>query len=377
MNIAVNTRLLLPNRLEGIGWFAHELLRRIVRNHPEHTFHFFFDRPYDPSFLFAENVVPHVLFPPARHPVLWYWWFEWAVAQKIRVLRPALFFSPEAYLALRSQVPTIMTVHDLSLLHYPQHVGWANRKYVQYFYPRFISRADHIVTVSSYSRKDLIGFFPAAEEKISVVHNGAREEYQPVDSLTQQDTRQRYTNGAPYFLYVGALQPRKNIERLLLAFDQFKAETNAPHQLLLVGRKAWMTAAIEQTYRQLHFRQSVHFLDYQPLEVVAELMAAAHALTYVSLFEGFGIPILEALQSGVPVLTANTTSMPEVAGDAGICVDPLSIPAIVDGLVQLAQEETVYRACQAHTLSQAAKFTWDQSATDLWAVFQAVRDQGQ
>lgn len=316
--------------------------------------------------------MPHVLFPPARHPILWYWWFEWSVTRKLKQIQPQLFFSPEAYLSLGTKVPTIMTVHDLSLLHYPKHVSRSIRQYVHYFYPRFVKRADHIVTVSSYSRQDLIDHYPEAAAKVSVVFNGAREEYHPASESDCEATRQKYAGGKPYFLYVGALQPRKNIERLLQAFDRFKEQTQASHQLLLVGRKAWMTTAIEEAYQSLQHKEYVHFLDYQPLEVVATLMAAAHALTYVSLFEGFGIPILEALQSGIPVLTSNTTSMPEVAGDAGICVDPLSVEDISNGMIALAQDETFYASLKQKTLAQAAHFTWESSAAQMWLLMDTL-----
>ncbi len=370
MNIAVNTRLLLPDQLEGIGWFAHELLRRIVAHHPNSTFHFFFDRPYDEQFLFGPNVVPHVLQPPARHPILWYLWFEYSVTRKLNQLQPDLFFSPEAYLSLRSQVPTIMTVHDLSLLHYPQHVNWPIRQYVHYFYPKFVARANHIVTVSKYSQEDLVAHYPAAAEKVSVVYNGAREEYAPISEGEQQRIREQYSEGKPYFLYVGALQPRKNVDRLLQAFDRFKATTEAPHQLLIVGRKAWMTATIDEAYQQMVHKEAVQFLDYQPLAVVASLMGAAYALAYVSLFEGFGIPLLEALQCRVPVLTSNTTSMPEVAGRAGLCVDPTDVGAMAEGFTRLAMDKALHQTLTAETLPQASAFDWDQSAEKLWQLIE-------
>lgn len=370
MNIAVNTRLLLPDQLEGIGWFAHELLRRIVAQHPNSTFHFFFDRPYDEQFLFGPNVVPHVLQPPARHPILWYLWFEHSVTRKLRKLEPDLFFSPEAYLSLRTPVPTIMTVHDLSLLHYPHHVNWPIRQYVRYFYPRFVARANRIVTVSKYSQEDLVAHYPAASEKVSVVYNGAREEYHPIGAGEQEAIRQQYTGGKPYFLYVGALQPRKNVDRLLQAFDHFKTTTSAPHQLLIVGRKAWMTTTIDEAYQQMTHKSAVQFLDYQPLEVVAPLMGAAHALAYVSLFEGFGIPLLEALQCRVPVLTSNTTSMPEVAGKAGLIVDPTSVSAIAEGFTRLAMDTNLYQSLAEQTLLQASHFQWDRSAEKLWQLIE-------
>ena len=366
MVIAVNTRLLLTNSLEGIGWFAHESLLRITRAHTDHQFVFLFDRPYDDRFIFSDNVTPLVLSPPARHPVLWYWWFEHAVPRALKKVRADVFFSPEAYLSLKTDVPSIATFHDLSLLHYPKHTGWLVRKYIRHYYPRFAQKAERILTVSEFSKKDLEQTLGVPASKIDVVYNGAHEEYRPLSETEIQAVRQQYSDGKPYFLYVGALQPRKNIDRLLQAFDAFKAEQDSDFQLLLAGRKAWMTRSIERTYQQMAHKQDVRFLDYMPLETLVPVVGAAHAMVYVSLFEGFGIPILESLQCGVPVIASNTSSMPEVAGDAGLLVDPLDVQAIQRAMIRMTQDASFYQELQARTLPQVRKFSWNQTANRIW-----------
>lgn len=133
MNILVNTRLLLPNRLEGIGWFTHELMKRVVKNHPEHIFYFLFDRAYDKQFVYAENVIPIVFGPQARHPFLYLLWFEWVVPKIIKKYNIDLFFSPDHFLSLRANVPSVLAIHDLNFMHYPQHFPLIESWYYRFF----------------------------------------------------------------------------------------------------------------------------------------------------------------------------------------------------------------------------------------------------
>ena len=129
MRIAVNTRFLLKNKLEGIGWFTYETVKRLVENHPEHEFYFFFDRPFEEEFIFGKNVHPIVLFPPARHPVLYFIWFEYSVANALKVYKIDVFLSPDNFLTLRTKVPTVLVTHDIAHLHFPEQVNFFDRKY--------------------------------------------------------------------------------------------------------------------------------------------------------------------------------------------------------------------------------------------------------
>ncbi|MBU2466725.1 MAG: glycosyltransferase, partial [Bacteroidetes bacterium] len=155
IRIAVNTRLLIKNKLEGIGWFTYENLRRIVKNHPEVDFYFFFDRSPDQEFIFGKNVTALVLQPPARHPFLFVLWFEWSVNRALKQLKPDLFLSPDGYLSLRNNTPDLAVIHDLNFEHFPKDLPFLVRWYYRWFFPRFARKASRIATVSNFSKNDI------------------------------------------------------------------------------------------------------------------------------------------------------------------------------------------------------------------------------
>lgn len=373
MRIAVNTRFLLPDKLEGLGWYTHALLRRMVLNHPEDQFYFFFDRPFDPAYLYAKNVTPIVLFPPARHPVLWYAWFEWAVPRALRRCKADVFFSPDCYLSLTTSVPTVMTVHDLIPLQHPEQVPWWSRDYYRYFIPRYIRRADRVITVSQYTRNAVLEAIPDVDPgKIATVYNGCRSIFQSLSDSDRQQVCDAFSEGAPYFFYSGAIHPRKNIPRLIRAFDAFKKRTGAPVKLLLAGRFAWETGAVKNAFQQAEFKQDIHFLGYVSEQDLARLTAGALALVNVSLSEGFGLPLVEAMYCDTPVLCSNTSALPEVAGDAALQVDPHSELEISTALEKLFADAAL--RAQLVTKGQARRklFDWDNAAEQVYQQMKLV-----
>ncbi|MCB0431257.1 MAG: glycosyltransferase family 4 protein [Flavobacteriales bacterium] len=366
MKIAVNTRLLLKNRLEGIGWFTKETLERITRQHPEHTFYFLFDRPFSEEFIFADNVHPLVLSPQARHPVLFYMWFEYSVTRALQKTGADLFLSPDGYLSLRTDTPSVAVIHDLNFEHRPMDLPFVDRKYYHHFFPRFAHKARRIATVSQYSKQDIINCYGVDENKIDVVYNGANESYAPVTETEREHIRQKYTGGKPYFLFIGALLPRKNIARLFQAFDLFKQETGLPHQLMIVGQKKWWTDEMDKCYEGMTHKSEVVFMGRRHPDELKSLLAAAEAMTYVPLFEGFGIPIIEGMRSGVPVICSDTTSMPEVAGDAALLIDPYSIEQIKDAMKTIASDRQLWEQMSTKGQERARMFSWQKTSERLW-----------
>ena len=364
--IAVNTRFLIKNKLEGIGLFTYESLKIIVASHPEIDFYFLFDRPYDVSFIFGENVKPVVLFPQARHPFLWYWWFEISVARWLNNNRPDLFLSTDAYACLHTEVPQVIVIHDLAHEHFTDHVYGLAMRYYKYFMPRFAQKAKYIATVSEFSKQDIIQRYHIRAEKIEVVYNGAKDVYHPVSDSIKLKVKNTHSAGKDYFVYVGSIHPRKNVKNLLLAFDQFKSETNSDLKLLIVGRKAWDFEDVDSAYAQMKFKDDVKFLGHLPPEELAEIVASAYAMVYVSLFEGFGIPIIEAMSCEVPVITSNTTSMPEAAGDAALLVDPTSIDATASTMKQITGDKNLRNDLIEKGKIQIKKFSWKLTAEKLW-----------
>lgn len=364
MKIAINTRFLLKGQLEGVGGFTYQVVQRLVERHPEHEFIFLFDRPYAEEFIFAKNVTPVVLFPPARHPILWYLWFEWAVVRALKKYEVDVLFSPDAYLSLRSSVKTVMVVHDIAYVHYPDQIPFLFKKYHQRFVPRYLQRADTIATVSNYTKQDLIQHFPNIKHKIVVTCNGCKPDFLPLDAATCQSVRTQYAEGQAYFFYIGSINPRKNVHRLIAAFDQFKQQSQSPIKLLIGGRFGWQTGEVKTAYEEAEYKDDIVFLGYISDEELPRLMGAALALTYVSLFEGFGVPLLEAMQCGVPVITSNLSSMPEVAGEAGLLVNPHSVDDIAKKILRIFKEEKLRKDLIEKGKEQAKRFTWE-IATDV------------
>ena len=370
MNIAVNTRFLLKDRLEGIGWFTYQTLKRITANHPEHQFYFFFDRPYDETFVFSPNVHPIVLFPPARHPFLWYWWFEWSLPKALKKVQADIFLSTDGYLSLSSDIKSIIVIHDLAFEHFPNYINKMASRFYRHFTPKYAKKANQIITVSGYSKEDIIKKYDIEANKIAVVFNGSDDRYKPLSETEKETVKSNYTDGKDYFLFVGAIHPRKNTLRLLKAFEQFKQESMSDIKLIIAGREAWGNNEMKKYYDAMGYKQDVIFLNHCGLSILTKIMGAAYALTYPSLFEGFGIPILEAMHCDIPVITSNTSSMPEVIGDVGIIVDPISVEEIKNAMLKITADKSLRASMIEKGRIQRAKFNWDKSAEKMWEVIE-------
>ena len=366
MRIAVNTRLLLPHRLDGIGWFAAETLRRIVSAHPEHEFLFLFDRKPDSQFLFGPNVKPLVLCPQARHPVLWFLFFEWSVTRALRRHHVDLFLSPDGWMSLRTNVPTLTVIHDLNFEHAVANLRPSHQRYMTYFFPRFARRATRIATVSEFSKEDIATTYGIDSMKIDVVYDGAHTDYRPCSQQEQTATRAAYSDGHPFFLFVGTISRRKNLANILLAFDRYKESTGDDSLLLVVGARYQWDETLAAAYDGMRHQSSVRFLGHVESGDLAQLMGAAIALVYTSLFEGFGIPILEAFHAETAVITSTVTSMPEVSGDAALLVDPCSVQAIADAMSKLASDKELRNELIARGRVRRELFSWDRTADLLW-----------
>lgn len=366
MEIVVNTRLLLKNKLEGIGWFSYETLKRITIAHPEHHFIFLFDRDFDEDFIFSDNITPLILSPQSRHPFLFYWWFEFSVADFLKKYKPDLFLSPDGYLSLKADCKQLAVIHDISFEHYPKDVSWIVRKYYTRFFPKFALKASRIATVSQFSKQDIIEKYKIDPAKIDVVYNGCNESYAPIDEASKQKTKEHFSKNADFFLFVGSLHPRKNISRLFEAFDQFKTAEKNDVKLIIVGEKYRWTSDIKKSYLSMKFKEDVIFTGRLSSDDLKNVIGSALAMVYVPYFEGFGIPILEAMNCDVPVITSNITSMPEVAGDAALLVDPFSTISISDAMLNIFKDENLRKSLIEKGRKRRLDFSWNKTADALW-----------
>jgi glycosyltransferase involved in cell wall biosynthesis len=373
MKIAINTRFLLADKIEGIGRFSYEITKRLVEQHPEDEFFFFFDRPFDEKFIFGKNVTPIVLFPPARHPFLWYLWFEIAVARALKKHEIDVFFSPDGYLSLRSDVPTLMTIHDIAFVHYPDIISGLVSHYYRYFTPRFIAKATHLTTVSQFVKDDIAQYYGLSGDKISVTYNACQDIYKPLSIDNQTLIKNKFSGGKDYFFFVGAVHPRKNVHRLITAFDTFKQCTSSDKKLLIAGRFAWQTGEVKTAFEHAVHQKDIHFLGYVSETELPDLMASAFALTWLSLFEGFGIPLLEAMYCDVPIVTSNVTAMPEIVGDAALCVSPTDINAIAKAMQCLEEDNAFRQKLIENARIRRQAFDWNISTQTIWNYLEKIK----
>jgi glycosyltransferase involved in cell wall biosynthesis len=307
------------------------------------------------------------------------------------VLRPPdVIFVPAHVLPLgaplRRGMRSVVTIHDLGYLHFPTAHTRAQRLYLQLSTRWSARAATGLIALSQATRDDLVRFAGAQPNKITIVHHGLSRRFRPVDDqATIAAVQAKYGIRPPYFLYVGTIQPRKNLVRLIEAFaslenrewalgdGQASIVSHPPSpipQLAIAGKTGWLAGEIERQATRLFGanNQAVRFTGYVADDDLPALLSGALAFVFPSLYEGFGMPVLEAMACGVPVLTATTSSLPEVAGDAALLVDPEDTAAIAAGLARLASDRLLRDDLRSRGLARAAMFTWARCAEETLRV---------
>ena len=269
---------MLKDKLEGFGHFTNETLKRMVLNNPKVQFFFLFDRAFDKSYIYAKNVVPIVIPPPARHPILWSIWFNISVSFWLKKNQPDLFLSPDGFACLTTKTKQLSVIHDLAFEHFEDGIQQSHLKYMRKNSPKFANKVNRIATVSQFSKKDIIDKYKINPAKIDVVFNGANNLFQQISKTEKDEIKEKYSVGLDYFLYVGSIHPRKNVASLLQAFDSFKSQTNSNFKLVLTGRMAWKTSAVSNIYNQMKYKNDVIFTGYLSNEDLAKITAEAFAL---------------------------------------------------------------------------------------------------
>ncbi len=366
MKIAVNTRFLLNDYLEGYGYFIYETFKRITRNYPEHEFIFIFDRPFDKRFIFSSNVKPVVTGPPARHPLLWKLWYDLKVPSVLRKYNADVFVSCDGFCSLSTKVPQCLAVHDLSFLHYPSFIKRSHLLFYKRYTAKFLNKAKSIATVSEFSKQDIIFHYKIPGDKIDVVPNAAKEIFQPSNKEEKQITKERYTKGKEYFVYAGAIHPRKNLITLLKAFSVFKRRQQTNMKLVLAGRLAWKYESFTESLKTYKYRNDVVMTGYLGEEELAKIIGSAYALVYPSLFEGFGVPLLEAMRCEIPVITSAGSSMQEIAEDAALFTDANNYNDIADKMMQIYKDENLRNGLIQKGKYIVQQYSWDKTAELFW-----------
>jgi glycosyltransferase involved in cell wall biosynthesis len=366
MRIAVNTRFLLNDYLEGYGYFLYESFRRITKDHPEHDFIFIFDRPFDKKFVFTKNVTGVVTGPSARHPLLWKFWYDVKVPAVLKKFRADVFISCDGFCSLTTKVPQCLLIHDLSFLHYPSFIRKTHFLFYKHYTPKFLNRAKCIITVSEFSKKDILSQYKIEAAKINIVPNAVKDIFHPLAGQTKEMMKAGLTNGKEYFVYTGAIHPRKNLMNLLKAFSVFKKMQKSNWKLVLAGRLAWKNKHFVESLKTYKYREDVVLTGYLDEEELVKVVGSAYGLIYPSLWEGFGVPVLEAMRCHVPVITSSNSAMQEIAKDAALYVNPGDHKDIAEKMMLLYKDENLRSQLIQKGEKICDQYSWDKSAGLLW-----------
>lgn len=352
----------------GIGRYARELTRAILQAFPEHRYTLFYAGPL--RFPLLEAEVPGVRWRAAPLPekgMVWLWHRLGLPLPLEAVTGPAdLVYSPD--FLLPPTLPgrrTLLTVHDLSFEIMPETLPEPLVAYLRRNVPRAVRRATHVLADSESTRQDLLRLWGVPEERVTVLYSGVEPRFQPiVDPAAHARVRARYGLGPwPFLLAVGTVQPRKNYPRLIEAFAAVVREGTFPEgHLVLVGEKGWKAEGTFEAIRRSGMADRIHWLGFVADEDLPILYSMATAFAMVSRYEGFGLPALEAMACGTPVVVSRTSSLPEVVGEAGVQVDPESVMDIAQGLRAVLADPARREALRRAGLERARRFTWEAAA---------------
>ncbi len=303
------------------------------------------------------------------------WWHQIGVTLAAHRAGAALLHLPAGIGPVRRSLPTVLTIYDLNVLRFPQFFRRWSRHYARVVLPRAARSADAIITLSQASRADIVERLAIPEERVTVIPPGVDPSFRPIapESGPAEEVRHRYQLQDDFVLTVGSVEPRKNLPRVLEAIHHLRARTGTADIVLVhAGPEGWLADGVAHTVRTLGLSDAVRFLGYVPQPDLVVLYGLARLCVYPSLYEGFGLPVAEAMACGCPVVTSDVSSLPEVASDAAVLVDPGSVEDIATGIEALWRDASRRHELAARGQARARCFTWERAACDTAAVYDAV-----
>lgn len=375
LRVAFNGSALL-SPLTGIGQYTRSLAEALLTTR-EVDFDFFYATRWGKSVRTepVRNIrsIKSVIKQVVPQPYRWSRAFQnWRFRQGVRLFRPDLYHEP-SFLPYRFDGPTIITAHDLSWIRYPETHPAERVELMNRLFPRALKRAAHVLTDAEFVRRELIDDFAIPPARVTAVPLGPRSVFHPRDeSECASVLASRNLGYRGYVLCVGTLEPRKNLQLALRAFAQLPAADRRHRPLVLVGMKGWLTSGLDSLLEPLVASGDVRLLGFASDQELAILYSGAHALVYPSLYEGFGLPPLEAMASGTPVIVSDRSTLPEVVGEAGVQVDADDVPALREALMRLTQDSRWWQSRANAGLERASQFSWRRCAQETLAIYRQV-----
>ncbi len=379
MKIAIDIRTVTPVR-SGVGNYVLNLLEALRRVAPQHQYFLIglngnletlgWSLEADQAY---RTAISH-----ESHPLGDMWEHCWLprVLEKNRV---DVLHGPATLIPLRQGAyASVVTVHDLVAFLFPETIPRKYAVYMRWLLTRVVKRADRIISVSYNTKEDLVRILGVEPEKITVVHEAAQPQFKPIkDRDKLEQVRRRYGIPGPFIYHVDNIEPRKNLVRLVKAFMLARKRLQRPVRLVITGQRGWLTGKLFRSLNGLDLGDHVIFTGYVPHGELPLLMNAAQAFVFPSLYEGFGLPVLEAMSCGTPVVTSNISSLPEIVGRAAVLVDPNDVESIASGMVRVLEDQGLRWRLSAEGLVQARRFSWNKAAQETLRVFlQAYLEKG-
>lgn len=374
MNVILNGQS-LQHPLTGIGYYTHHLARVLQKHKQINQLISFpeisqFNKRNKEKFLFQSNFKKIIKFFPGTYAAL-NSYRNLRFRQKTHFLVEKNFIYHEPCYILRPYSgPKICTIHDLSHIHYSKFHPKERVRFLMHHLPISINSADHIITGSDFVRNELMKIFSISVHKITRINHGVSKIFKSRSFNEIRDFLISYNlHEKSYLLSVGTLEPRKNLERLIQAFKRLSEQQRNQFPLVLVGVKGWNTRRLEKLTYSLIKKQQLYCLGYVSEVDLPYLYSGAYGFVYLSVYEGFGLPLLEAMASGVPTLASNQSSMPEIVGDAAMLVNPFDVDQIANKLNQLINDLTLRNKLKKLGPIQAAQFSWESCIESTIAVY--------
>ncbi len=368
MKVAFDATTLQPYKT-GVGYYTEHLLRHLVGLDAGHEFVLLSNRA-----IVWSHPTPTALPVYTRHrfPIRTVW-MQTLLPLALRDIRPNLAHFTNSIVPLLTDVPRVVTIHDMTLSLFPHLHPWRKQILTRPLVALAARVADAIITVSESARRDIVRLLKVPESKVHVIYEAPAPAFRPIrEQRRLEEVRRRYGLAQRFILYVGTIEPRKNLPRLIEAFARLCRNNGIPHQLVLVGAHGWGYEAVFQRIESLGLRDRVRFLGYIPFEDLAPLYNLSEVFLFPSLYEGFGLPVIEAMACGTPVITSANSSFGEIAGGAVVTVDPCDVDAIAQSLKHLLDDPDLRRAVGERGLTRARRFSWQRAAERTLEVYQRV-----
>ena len=371
----------------GIGHYTYNLAKRFVSMAPEHDYYLcdvFAGMGFYNMFRMTKNLshsdrfldIFRIPFPLVTLSRLLLLCWSKLTGEATRIEDTDVFFGTNFRAIFKKGLKTVITIHDMAHEYFPETIrDAATLSYLKTELPLAARKADRIIAVSETTRNDIVHFLGVSPDKIKVIYNGVNTAFRPITDLSLlAKTRERYALPPRFILYVGAIQPRKNISGLVEAYARICAEGPVSHDLVIAGSVSWKSEGLKERISALGIESRIHFIGYVSDADLPLLYNLADQFAFPSFYEGFGLPVLEAMACGIPVLTSKTSSLSEIAGDAAVLVDPGSIDEIARGIIRLLDDSDLRTICIEKGLERAKLFTWERCARETMTVLREALD---